>query len=291
MHPLWKGAISFGLVNIPVSLYSGIKRDETIHFNLLRKSDHSRVRNKRVAEADDEEVAWGDIVKGYEYQKGKYIEMSDEELDEIGLKSTRVIDIAAFVEMDEIDPVYFDTPYLVQSDKSGEKPYQLLVDVLESTKTAAVAKVVLRGGREHLVALIAREGRLVADMLHFHEELQPMDLVTKPDAKINEREKEIARKLVESMRTKWKPESFHDDYEKALKDLIHQKLAGKKIKPAKEKKADQPDNVIDLVEILQKSLRQKGSSSDEKPRRAAKSVSGLPQKLRPSVAARLSLPV
>jgi DNA end-binding protein Ku len=269
MHPLWKGAISFGLVNIPVSLYSGIKRSETIHFNLLRKSDKSRVRNKRVAEADDEEVAWGEIIKGYEYEKGKYIEMTDEELDEVGLKSTRVIDIAAFVEMEQIDPVYFDTPYLVQSDKSGEKPYQLLVDVLESTKTAAVAKVVLRGGREHLVALIPREGRLVADMLHFHEELQPMDLVTKPSVKVSDREKEIARKLVESMRTDWKPESYHDEYEKALKDLIDQKLAGKKIRAPKEKKAELPGNVIDLVEILQKSLRQKGSASDEKPQRTS----------------------
>jgi DNA end-binding protein Ku len=272
MHPLWKGAISFGLVNIPVSLYSGIKRDETIHFNLLRKSDHSRVRNKRVAEADDEEVPWGDIVKGYEYEKGKYIEMTDEEMDEIGLKSTRVIDIAAFVKLEEIDPVYFDTPYLVQADKSGEKPYQLLVEVLENTKTAAVAKVVLRGGREHLVALIARDGRLVADMLHFHEELQPMDLVTEPKVKLNDREKEIARKLVESMRTTWKPESYHDDYEKALKELIDQKLAGKKIRAPKTKKTERPGNVIDLVEVLQQSLRQKGAGTAEKPQRAAKTV-------------------
>jgi DNA end-binding protein Ku len=265
MHPLWKGAISFGLVNIPVSLYSGIKRNENIHFHLLRKSDHTRVRNKRVSEADAKEVAWGEIVKGYEYQKDKYVEMTDEEMDEVSLKSTRVIDIAAFVKMEEIDPVYFDTPYLVQSDKSGEKPYQLLVEVLESTKTAAVAKVVLRGGREHLVALIAREGRLVADMLHFHEELQPMDLVTAPKVKLTDREKEIARKLVESMRTEWKPESYHDEYEQALKDLIKKKLSGKKITAPKEKKSTQPDNVIDLVEILQKSLRQNSSGTSAKP--------------------------
>jgi DNA end-binding protein Ku len=274
MHSLWKGSITFGLVNIPVSLYSGLRREETIRFHLLRKSDHTRVRNKRVAEKDDEEVPWGDIVKGYEYEKGKYVEMTDEDLDEIGLKSTRVIDIAAFVKLEEIDPVYFDTPYLVQADKAGEKPYRLLVDVLEGTKTAAVAKVVLRGGREHLVALIARDGRLIADVLHFHEELAPMDTVTAPQVKINDREREIARKLVESMRTDWKPASFHDEYEKALKDLIQRKLSGKKISAPKEAKAKHPSNVIDLVAILQQSLQQKGgSTSSAKKTRPAKARS------------------
>ncbi len=265
MHPLWKGAISFGLVNIPVSLYSGIKRDDTIRFHLLRKSDESRVRNKRVAEAGDEEVAWDDIVKGYEYEKGKYVIMTEDEMDDIGLKSTRVIDIAAFVDLDDIAPVYFSTPYLVQSDKGGEKPYHLLVEVLEETRTAAVAKVVLRGGREHLVALMARDHRLVAEMLHFDEELQPMDLVTAPKVSIKDREREIAQKLVESMKTKWEPKSYQDDYEAALKELIHKKLSGKKIRASKVTKAERPSNVIDLVEILRKSLKQK--SPDEKKRR------------------------
>jgi DNA end-binding protein Ku len=268
MHPLWKGAISFGLVNIPVSLFSGIKRSEDIHFNLLRKSDQSRIRNKRVAEADNEEVAWGDIVKGYEYEKGKYVVMTEEEIDDVELKSTRVIDIAAFVDLAEIDPVYFSTPYLVQAEKGGEKAYHLLVDVLDRTKTAAIAKVVLRGGREHLVAVMARSGRLVADMLYFNEELQPVSFVSAPEVKIQDRERDIARKLVDSMKTKWKPEAFKDEYEKALKDLIARKLAGKKIKAPKAVKS-QPSNVIDLVAILQKSLHQKGGSERSTPERKA----------------------
>ncbi len=273
MHPLWKGAISFGLINIPVSLFSGIKRDETVRFHLLRKSDQSRVRNKRVAESDEKEVAWDDIVKGYEYEHGKYVVLSDEELDDVGLKSTRVIEIAAFVDLEDIDPVYFSQPYLVQAEKNGEKPYQLLVDVLEATKTAAIAKVVLRGGREHLVALIARDDRLVADMLHFDQDLQPVDFVTSPHVKIQEREREIARKLVESMKTKWEPKAFKDDYEIALKKLIARKLSGKRIHAPRETKEKQPDNVIDLVAILQKSLKQKGAagqkSSAPKTHRAA----------------------
>jgi DNA end-binding protein Ku len=263
MHPLWKGAISFGLVNIPVSLFSGIKRDEDIHFNLLRKSDKSRIRNKRVAEADNEEVAWGDIVKGYEYERGKYVIMTEDEIGDVELKSTRVIDIASFVDLADIDPVYFSTPYLVQSEKGGEKAYHLLADILDKTKTAAIAKVVLRGGREHLVAVMARDRRLVADLLYFNEELQPTSLVSAPEVKIQERERDIARKLVESMKTKWNPGAFKDEYEKALKELIARKLSGKKIKAPKATKSTQPSNVIDLVEILQKSLHQKGSG--EKP--------------------------
>jgi DNA end-binding protein Ku len=268
MHPLWKGAISFGLVNIPVSLFSGIKRSEDIHFNLLRKSDQSRIRNKRVAEADNEEVAWGDIVKGYEYEKGKYVIMTEEEIDDVELKSTRVIDIAAFVDLVEIDPVFFSTPYLVQAEKGGEKAYHLLVDVLDRTKTAAIAKVVLRGGREHLVAVMARSGRLVADLLYFNEELQPVSFVSAPEVKIQDHERDIARKLVDSMKTKWKPDAFKDEYEKALKDLIARKLAGKKIKASKAVK-NQPSNVIDLVAILQKSLHQKSGSEKPAPVRKA----------------------
>jgi DNA end-binding protein Ku len=260
MHSIWKGAISFGLVNIPIALFSGIKRDEDIHFHLLRKSDQSRVRNKRVAEADDEEVAWDDIVKGYEYEKGKYVVMSEEEMDGVELKSTRLMDIASFVDLEEIDPVYFSTPYLVQAEKGGEKAYHLLADVLADTKTCAIAKVVLRSGREHLVAVMARDKRLVADMLYFHQELKPVTEVSAPVGKVQDRERDMARKLIESMKAKWEPDAFKDDYEKALKTLIARKLSGKKIKVQKATPS-RPSNVIDLVDILRQSLDQKGGSS------------------------------
>jgi DNA end-binding protein Ku len=264
MHPLWKGAISFGLVNIPVSLFSGVKRDEDVHFHLLRKTDQSRIRNKRVAESDNKEVAWDDIVKGYEYEKGKYVIMTEEELDAVELKSTHVIDIASFVDLADIDPVYFDTPYLIQPEKGGEKAYHLLAEVLAETKTAAIAKIVLRGGREHLVAVMARDKRLVADMLYFHDELQPVTLVSAPEAKVQERERDMARKLIDSMKAEWNPDAFKDDYEQALKDLIKRKLSGKKIKAPAKETSSRPSNVIDLVEILRQSLSQKGG---EKPAR------------------------
>jgi DNA end-binding protein Ku len=280
MHPLWKGAISFGLVNIPVSLFSGVKRDEDIHFHLLRKSDQSRVRNRRFAEADNKEVEWADIVKGYEYEKGKYVVMTEDELDAVELKSTRVIDIASFVDLADIDPVYFDTPYLIQAEKGGEKAYHLLAEVLAETKTAAIAKIVLRGGREHLVAVMARDKRLVAEMLYFHDELQPPSLVSAPEAKVQERERDMARKLIDSMKAEWNPDAFQDDYEKALKALIARKLSGKKIKAPAKETGTRPSNVIDLVDILRQSLNQKGSgekstrksSSKTTAKKAAKAV-------------------
>jgi DNA end-binding protein Ku len=269
MHPIWKGAISFGLVNIPVALFSGVKRDEDIHFHLLRKSDQSRVRNKRVAESDNKEVEWGDIVKGYEYEKGKYVVMSEEELDAVELKSTRVIDIVSFVDLADIEPVYFDTPYLIQVEKGGEKAYHLLAEVLGETKTAAIAKIVLRGGREHLVAVMARDKRLVAEMLYFHDELQPPSVVTAPDAKVQERERDMARKLIDSMKSEWNPDAFKDDYEKALKALIARKLSGKKIKAPAKEAGTRPSNVIDLVDILRQSLNQKGTGSSKSARKSA----------------------
>jgi DNA end-binding protein Ku len=280
MHSIWKGAISFGLVNIPIALFSGIKRDEDIHFNMLRKSDQSRIHNKRVAEADDKEVKWDEIVKGYEYEKGKYVVMSDEEMGSVELKSTRVMDIDSFVEIAEIDPVYFSTPYLIQAEKGGEKAYHLLAQVLEETKTAAIAKVVLRGGREHLVAVMARDKRLVADVLYFHAELQPVTLISAPEGKVQDRERDMARKLIESMRMEWNPDAYKDEYEKAIKDLLHRKLSGKKISAPKAAEK-RPSNVIDLVDILRQSLDQKGSRKSEKAekstskttvRKASKSV-------------------
>ena len=230
------------------------------------------MRNKRVAEADNEEVEWAEIVKGYEYEKGKYVVMTEEELDAVELKSTRLIDIASFVDLAEIDPVYFATPYLIQAEKGGEKAYHLLADVLAKTKTAAIAKIVLRGGREHLVAVMERDQRLVADMLYFHDELQPVTLITVPASKVQERERDMARKLIDSMKAEWNPEAFRDDYEKALKALIARKLSGKKIKAPAPETGKRPSNVIDLVDILRQSLDQKGDKA------ARKSVAKAPAK-------------
>jgi DNA end-binding protein Ku len=257
MARIWKGAISFGLVNIPISLINGMNRQENIHFNLLRKSDHSRIHNKRIAEADDEEVGKDEIIRGYEYEKDKYIEITDEDLDRVAIKSTHTIDIQSFVPIKDLKPIYFCEPYFIQPEKGGEKAFRLLTETLKNKGVAGISKVVFRGGREHLVALIPDGKRLTAEVLHFEEDLQPSDTVTVPDVKITDRELNMAKKLVESMETEWNPHEYKDDYEKALHEMIEDKVAGKK--PAKEpKKATRPSNVIDLVDILQKSLQSSG---------------------------------
>jgi DNA end-binding protein Ku len=260
MARIWKGAISFGLVNIPISLVNGMNRQETVRFNLIRKSDHSRIHNKRIAEADDKEVDRDEIVKGYEYEKNKYIEITDEDLDRVAIKSTHTIDIQSFVPIADLKPTYFSEPYFIQPEKGGEKAFRLLTEALAEKKVAGISKVVFRGGREHLVALIPDGKRLTAEVLHFAEDLQPSDTISIPDVKVSPRELDMARKLVESMETEWNPNEYHDEYEKALKQMLEDKVAGKK--PAKEpKKEARPSNVIDLVDILQKSLQGKGTVS------------------------------
>jgi DNA end-binding protein Ku len=260
MARIWKGAISFGLVNIPISLVNGMNRQETVRFNLIRKSDHSRIHNKRIAEADDKEVDRDEIVKGYEYEKGKYVEITDEDLDRVAIKSTHTIDIQSFVPIADLKPTYFSEPYFIQPEKGGEKAFRLLTEALAEKKVAGISKVVFRGGREHLVALIPDGKRLTAEVLHFAEDLQPSDTISIPDVKVSPRELDMARKLVESMETEWNPNEYHDEYEKALKQMLEDKVAGKK--PAKEpKKEARPSNVIDLVDILQKSLQGKGAVS------------------------------
>jgi DNA end-binding protein Ku len=270
MARIWKGAISFGLVNIPISLVNGMNRQETVRFHLIRKSDHSRIHNQRIAEADDKEVERDEIVKGYEYEKDKYIEVTDEDLDRVAIKSTHTIDIQSFVPMEDIKPTYFCEPYFIQPEKGGEKAFRLLTEALAEKKVAGISKVVFRGGREHLVALIPDGKRLTAEVLHFAEDLQPSDTVSIPEVKVSPRELDMAKKLVESMETKWDPEDYTDEYEKALKQMLEDKVAGKK--PAKEpKKEARPSNVIDLVDILQKSLQGKegASSSSKKSKKTA----------------------
>ena len=259
MARIWKGAISFGLVNIPISLVNGMNRGETVRFNLIRKSDHSRIRNQRIAEADNEEVGKDEIVKGYEYEKGKYIEITDEDLSTVAIKSTHTIDIQSFVPLKDLKPTYFSEPYFIQPENGGEKAFKLLTEVLEQKKMAGISKVVFRGGREHLVALIPDGNRLTAEVLHFAEDLQPSDTISVPNVKVSDRELEMAKKLVESMEAEWNPHEYSDEYEKALKQMIEDKVAGKK--PTKEtKKEARPSNVIDLVEVLQKSLQGKSGS-------------------------------
>src|SRR5216117_2143615 len=260
MRAIWKGSISFGLVNIPIALYPATRREE-LKFRLLRKSDLSPVNYKRVAEKDGREVPWDQIVKGYEYEKGKYVVLKDEDFQRVDLEATQTVDIQDFVEVDDIDPMYFYKPYYLEPQKGGDKAYVLLRDALEDSKKVGIAKVVIKT-RQYLAGVNAEDGVLVLELMHFAEELAESDKLHVPKKiEPGKREINMAKSLIDSMSSKWNPEKYHDDYREALMEVIEEKVeAGGKEIEEKPKKAPKPTKVIDLVSVLQKSLEQTGGA-------------------------------
>jgi DNA end-binding protein Ku len=267
MRAIWKGSISFGLVNIPIALYPATRKEE-LKFRLLRAKDLSPVNYKRVAQKDGKEVPWGDIVKGYEYEKGKFVVLNEKDFQRVDLEATQTVDIQDFVDLDEIDPMYFYKPYYLEPQKGGDKAYTLLREALADGKKVGIAKVVIKT-RQYLAGVKALEHALVLELMHFAEELADAEKLKVPKkTAIGKREKEMAEALVKSMTSKWDPEKYKDDYKDALLEVIEEKVesGGKEIeeKP-KEKKAS--TKVIDLVAVLQESLK---AQSGGKKKSAAK---------------------
>jgi DNA end-binding protein Ku len=255
MRPLWKGSISFGLVNIPVGLYSAINRQKTIDLDMLRDSDHSRIRYRKVAEADGKEVPLEHIVKGYEYEKGNYVVITPEDFQRVQIKSNQTVDIREFVKAGEIDPRFLDQPYYLAPEKNGAKAYVLLKTALEKTGLAGIAKVVIRPPREHLALLQPLDGLLMMETLHFADELRDTAELPKPHADIGQKELDMAISLVNTMAGQWDPTQFHDEYRESLMELIEQKIkAGGKRMPVAKGQPKAPEKVIDLVGLLQESL-------------------------------------
>ncbi len=256
---IWKGSISFGLVNIPIALYPATRREE-LKFRLLRKTDLSLVNYKRVAETDGKEVPWDQIVKGYEYEKGKYIVLKDEDFQRVDVEATQTVDIQDFVELDEIDPIFFYKPYYLEPQKGGDKAYALLRDALKDSKKVGVAKVVIKT-REYLAGVKPEDGALVLELMHFADELADTSKLHIPKkVEIGKREITMAKSLIDSMSSKWNPEKYKDDYREALMEVIEEKVeAGGKEIEEKPKKAPKPTKVIDLVSVLQKSLEETGA--------------------------------
>lgn len=264
MRAIWKGSISFGLVNIPIAVFPATKKED-LKFRLLRGTDLSPVNYKRVAEKDGKEVPWGEIVKGYEYEKGKFVVLKDEDFQRVDLEATQTVDIQDFVEVDEIDPIYFYKPYYLEPQKGGDKAYVLLRDGLSESKKVGIAKVVIKT-RQYLAGVKPKDGVLVLELMHFAEELADagkLHIPKKLDA--GKRELDMAKALIGSMTTKWNPEKYHDDYREALMEVIEEKVeAGGKEIEEKPRKAPKPTKVIDLVAVLQKSLEQSGAAAKRK---------------------------
>jgi DNA end-binding protein Ku len=261
---IWKGRISFGLVNIPIALYPATRREE-LSFRLLRKSDLSPVSYKRVAEKDGKEVPWDQIVKGYEYEKGKYVVLKDEDFQRVDLEATQTVDIQDFVDQEEIDPMFFYKPYYLEPQKGGDKAYALLRDALKDTNKVGVAKVVIKT-RQYLAGVKPEDGALVLELMHFADDLtDPEKLHVPKTMNVGKREMNMARSLIDSMTSKWEPEKYKDDYREALMEVIEEKVeAGGKEIEEKPRKAPKPTKVIDLVSVLQKSLEEAGGKRKAK---------------------------
>jgi len=266
---IWSGAISFGLVNIPVKLFSAVSK-KTVRFHQIDAESGSRVRQKRVG-PDGEEIPYEQIVKGYEIGPDRYVTISPEELDSLAPEKTRTIDIEDFVDQDEIDPIFYDHPYYLAPDTGAAKAYQLLVDAMEDAGKVAIARVVIRS-KENLVAIRPREGLLAMETMLFADEVVPTDsldeLTTDTAVKTSERELTMARQLIDSLSSDFEPEKYHDEYRERVLDLIERKAQGETIvieEPSKE-----PEQVPDLMAALEASIAGAKGQSKAKPKAAPK---------------------
>lgn len=251
MRAMWTGALSFGLVNIPVRLYSATGGQE-LKFKFLHQKDLSPIKYAKVCRAEGKEIPFDEIVRGYEYQKGDFVVLTDEDFSKANLSKTKTIDIKRFVKEDEIESIYFEKPYYLEPDKGAAKPYALLHRALTESKEVGVAKFVLRN-REHLGAIKPVGGVIVLNQLRFENEIRKPAGLDLPDTKAADKaEVEMALKLIEQLTAKFKPKDFKDSYREEIEAVITAKAKGKTIKV--KGKEPQPTAVKDLMATLRKSL-------------------------------------
>jgi len=276
---LWNGAISFSLIHIPVSLHTAARAHQ-IDLNLLDKRDFAPVGYQRYNKSTGKVVEWNDVVKGYEYEKGEYVVLTDEDFRRANVEASRTIDIQTFVDRDAIAPYYFDTPYFLVPDKNGERVYSLLREALEQSKKLAVATFVLRS-RQHVAALMPVDKIIVLNTLRYEKEIQPhpevVAAVAKKASAASGKELSMALKLVEEMSEKWKPAVFTDTYRDDLMKRIEQKVKAGQTHTLTEPEDDSTEQratgggkVVDLMSLLQKSLDQKGGGASDTAARGSK---------------------
>lgn len=270
---IWSGAISFGLVNVPVKLYGAVTSKD-VRFNQLEKSSGARIRYRKVSAESGDEVAADEIVKGYEISPGSYVVLDHDELAALKAPATHTIEIEEFVELSEIDPIFFNTPYYIAPDKKGEKAYQLLVDTMAELDKAAIGRVIIRT-KEYLAAIRPVDGVLTLETLRFADEVvDPADLgIERSDSKVTEAEIAMAHQLIETLSQSWEPEKFSDDYREQVLGLIERKADGQEI--VAEPEAAPTATVTDLMAALEASIdaSQKSPAKPSKAKRRAKKAS------------------
>jgi DNA end-binding protein Ku len=254
MRAIWTGAISFGLVNIPVKLYSG-SESHSLNFDMLRKGDHCPVQYKRVCKADGKEIPWEDIVKGIKYEDGDYVIIEKDDFEKANVKKTKTIDLIDFVKETEVNTIFYEKPYYLEPDKNGEKPYALLREALRKSKKVGIASFVLRN-REHIAVVKPHDQALLLNQLRYHDEIRSVEELSLPGSEIiKENEIKLALSLIDQLTSKFNPENYSDTYIEDLKKIIEAKAKGRK--PKAKGKAPQPTNVIDMMDLLKKSLKEK----------------------------------
>ena len=271
-NAIWSGAVSFGLVNVPVKLISATKSQD-VRFHQLEEETGARIRLRKVSEQSGEEVPQDKIVKGYELSAGQHVVIEPEEIQALAPKSSKIVEIEDFVDLDQIDPVFFEQPYYLVPEKNAAKPYRLLVDAMTELNKVAVGRFVLRS-KEHLVAIRPVAGVLCLEMMRFADEVlvpEGVEPAQEDDVAPNERELTMARQLIEALATEFDPSKYHDTFREELLSLIQAKAEGQEI--VAEPEVEEPTKVVDLMAALEASLERAGVGTDEgaaKPKRGAR---------------------
>jgi DNA end-binding protein Ku len=284
---MWKGAISFGLVHIPVEMYPAVS-DNSLDLHMLDRRDFAPIGFKRYNKNTGKEVSWDDIVKGYEYATDEYVVLSDEDLRRANPEATQTIDILAFVNAEQVPLIYYEQPYYLAPGKGGDKVYALLRETLREVGKIGIANVVIRV-KQHLAALVCVGDTIVLNTLRYPDEIRPTDELKIPDekskaAQVSEKELQMAKALVEGMSEKWKPQQYHDTYREDVMAMVKKKIAANQTKtitmPEPEQDKPAKSNVIDLVSLLQASLGKKPAATaddddddDEPPPRKSRKPS------------------
>ncbi|MGM7700854.1 Ku protein [Pseudalkalibacillus sp. Hm43] len=258
MHTMWKGSISFGLVTIPIKLFAATENKD-IKMRQLHKEDHSPIKYEKTCTGCEKSLEQSEIVKAYEYEPNKFVELEKDEMDALAKEQTKSIEIMDFVDLSEVDPIYFDRSYFIGPGENGSKPYTLLKTAMEESGKIGIAKVMIRS-KQHLSVVRVYEKGLLLETIHFPDEVRNIDLV--PDIpeemELNDKELKMAIQLIEQLTTEFDPEKYQDDYREALMEAIQSKVKGEQIKVAKQRpKAD----VVDLMDALQASI------DDTKPKK------------------------
>ena len=260
MRSMWKGSIAFGLVNIPVELYSAT-RDHRPKFRLLHAKDDEPVKCERVCQKEGKPVAWEDLVKGYEYAKGQFVVLTKDDFKTAALEKTRTIDILDFVDPNDVDERYFETPYYLQPGKGADRAYVLLREALRTSGRIGIAKMILRDA-QHLAAVEAIGDALVLTMMRFSDELADLKEFNFPGkVEVRAAELKMAQQLIDNLASEWKPEKYNDEYKDNLLRVINAKLKGKKPKLIEEDTTPKQAQVVDLMARLRASLEGRGGKS------------------------------